>query len=208
MPDKKPQRREDFHHRGNLFIILYLLGMALGSAIRAWYSRKFRQDRKAIYRQEGLLVLLLASLWGIAILLPFFNLFTDWLNFAAYPLPEWTGWPGLVIFGAALWLLWRSHADLGRNWSVAVEVRERQSLITSGVFKHMRHPMYSAHWLWGIAQALLVHNFISGLASLVIFIPLYLLRVPREERVMLNEFGDEYRKYMQHTGRVLPRLWR
>ncbi|MBL7126835.1 MAG: isoprenylcysteine carboxylmethyltransferase family protein [Dehalococcoidales bacterium] len=192
----------------NLFTVLYLSGMVVGSAIRAWYGIKFRQDRKAIYRQEGLLVLSLASLWGIAILLPFFNLFTDWLDFATYPLPGWAGWPGVAIFGVALWLLWRSHADLGRNWSVAAEVRERQTLITSGVFKYMRHPMYSAHWLWGIAQALLVHNWISGLASLAIFIPLYLLRVPREEKVMLHEFGDEYRQYMHGTGRVLPRLWR
>ena len=192
----------------NLFILLYLIGMVLGSAIRAWYARKFRQDRRAIYRQEGLLVLLVASLWGIAILLPFFNLFTDWLDFASYPLPGWVGWPGVAIFGVALWLLWRSHADLGRNWSVAAEVREKQTLITSGVFKYMRHPMYSAHWLWGIAQALLVYNWISGLASLAIFIPLYLLRVPREEKVMLNEFGDEYRQYMRRTGRVTPRLWR
>lgn len=192
----------------NLFTVLYLSGMVAGSAIRAWYGIKFRQDRKAIYRQEGLLVLSLASLWGIAILLPFFNLFTDWLDFATYPLPGWAGWPGVAIFGVALWLLWRSHADLGRNWSVAAEVRERQTLITSGVFKYMRHPMYSAHWLWGIAQALLVHNWISGLASLAIFIPLYLLRVPREEKVMLYEFGDEYRQYMHRTGRVLPRLWR
>ena len=192
----------------NLFTVLYLSGMVVGSAIRVWYGRKFRQDRKAIYRQEGLLVLSLASLWGIAILLPFFNLFTDWLDFATYPLPGWAGWLGVAIFGVALWLLWRSHADLGRNWSVAAEVRERQTLITSGVFKYMRHPMYSAHWLWGIAQALLVHNWISGLASLAIFIPLYLLRVPREEKVMLHEFGDEYHQYMHRTGRVLPRLWR
>ena len=192
----------------NLFTVLYLSGMVVGSAIRAWYGIKFRQDRKAIYLQEGLLVLSLASLWGIAILLPFFYLFTDWLDFATYPLPGWAGWPGVAIFGVALWLLWRSHADLGRNWSVAAEVRERQTLITSGVFKYMRHPMYSAHWLWGIAQALLVHNWISGLASLAIFIPLYLLRVPREEKVMLHEFGDEYHQYMHRTGRVLPRLWR
>ena len=192
----------------NLFTVLYLSGMVAGSAIRAWYGIKFRQDRKAIYLQEGLLVLSLASLWGIAILLPFFNLFTNWLDFATYPLPGWAEWLGVAIFGVALWLLWRSHADLGRNWSVAAEVRERQTLITSGVFKYMRHPMYSAHWLWGIAQALLVHNWISGLASLAIFIPLYLLRVPREEKVMLHEFGDEYRQYMHRTGRVLPRLWR
>jgi protein-S-isoprenylcysteine O-methyltransferase Ste14 len=67
--------------------------------------------------------------------------------------------------------------------------------------------MYSAHLLWGIAQALLVHNWIAGVASLAVFLPLYLLRFPREEKVMLNEFGDEYREYMKRSGRVFPRFW-
>jgi protein-S-isoprenylcysteine O-methyltransferase Ste14 len=191
-----------------LFPVLYLVGLVVGSAIRAMYSRKFKQDRKAIYRREGFIVLLLASLWGITILLPFFSLFTDWLDFVDYRLPDWTGWCGAAIFSVALWLLWRSHADLGRNWSVAVETKESQTLVTSGVFKYMRHPMYAAHLLWGIAQALLVHNWLSGLASLVVFLPLYLLRVPHEEKAMLAEFGEEYDNYMKRTGRVIPRFWR
>ncbi len=191
-----------------LFPALYLVGLVAGSAIRVMYSRKFKQDRKAIYRREGFIVLLLASLWGITILLPFFSLFTDWLDFARYQIPYWTGWCGAAIFSVALWLLWRSHADLGRNWSVAAEVGEKQNLVTSGVFKYMRHPMYAAHLLWGIAQALLVHNWIAGVASLAIFLPLYLLRVPREEKVMLAEFGEEYGNYMKRTGRVIPRFWR
>lgn len=190
-----------------LFPVLYLFGFAAGAAIRACYAKKFKQDRGAIYRREGLMVLVVASLWGITILLPFFYLFTDWLDFVDYRLPDWAGWCGAAIFGVALWLLWRSHADLGRNWSVTAEVREKQNLITSGVFKYMRHPMYSAHLLWGIAQALLVHNWIAGVASLAVFLPLYLLRVPREEKVMLNEFGDEYREYMKRSGRVIPRFW-
>ena len=190
-----------------LFPVLYLVGFAVGAAIRACYAKKFKQDRSAIYRREGLMVLVVASLWGITILLPFFYLFTDWLDFVDYRLPDWAGWGGAAIFGVALWLLWRSHADLGRNWSVAAEVREKQNLVTSGVFKYMRHPMYSAHLLWGIAQALLVHNWIAGVASLAVFLPLYLLRVPSEEKVMLNEFGDEYREYMKRSGRVFPRFW-
>ena len=191
-----------------LFPVLYLVGFAAGAAIRACYARKFKQDKRAIYRQEGLMGLVVASLWGITILLPFFYLFTDWFDFVDYRLPDWAGWCGAAIFGVALWLLWRSHADLGLNWSVAVEVREKQSLVTSGVFKYMRHPMYSAHLLWGIAQALLVHNWIAGVASLAVFLPLYLLRVPREEKVMLDAFGDEYREYMKRSGRVIPRFWR
>ena len=68
--------------------------------------------------------------------------------------------------------------------------------------------MYSAHWLWGIAQALLIHNWIAGLASLVIIIPIYVLRVRREEHMMLEQFGDEYRTYMSRTGRIFPRILR
>jgi len=192
----------------NLFPIAYLIGLVVGSFIRAWYSKKYKQDRKAIFREEGFAVGLLASLWGIAILLPLLHMFTRWLSFADSDISAWASWIGVITFAAALWLLWRSHADLGLNWRFTTEVREEHTLVTSGVFRHIRHPMYSAHWLWGIAQALLIHNWIAGLASLVVFLPLYLLRVRREEQMMLEQFGEEYRLYMSRTGRVIPRIWR
>ncbi len=180
----------------------------MGSFIRAWYLRRYKQDRKAIFREEGFIVGLLASLWGVTILLPLLHMFTRWLSFADFNLPAWAGWIGIAIFAIALWLLWRSHADLGQNWRTTTELREEHTLITGGIFQHIRHPMYSAHWLWGIAQALLIHNWIAGLASLVILLPLYLLRVKGEEQMMLEQFGEEYRLHMSRTGRVIPRLWR
>ena len=192
----------------NLFQYYYLTSLIVGSFIRVWYGRKHRQDRKAFFRVEGLAVGLLASFWGVAILMPLMHIFTRWLRFADYGLPAWAGWVGVATFGVALWLLWRSHADLGENWRMATELREQHKLITSGVFQYIRHPMYSAHWLWGIAQALLIHNWIAGLASLIIFVPLYLLRVRREEQMMLEQFGEEYRLYMKRTGRIIPRLLR
>ena len=193
---------------GNLFPVSYLIGLIVGSFIRAWYLRRYKQDRKAIFREEGFVVGALASLWGVAILLPLLHIFTRWLSFADFDLPAWAGWIGVATFAVALWMLWRSHADLGRNWRVTTELREGHTLVTSGVFRHIRHPMYSAHWLWGIAQALLIHNWISGLASLVILFPMYLLRVKCEEDMMLEKFGEEYLTYMNRTGRIVPRLWR
>jgi len=192
----------------NLFQVFYLIGLLVGSFIRVWYGRRYKQDRKAIFREEGFSVGLLASLWGVAILLPLMHMFTQWLGFADYDIPAWAGWIGVATFGIALWLLWRSHADLGQNWRVAAELRKEHKLVTSGVFRYMRHPMYSAHWLWGVAQALLIQNWIAGLASLVIFLPLYLLRVRREEQMMLAQFGEEYRSYMNRTNRIFPRFWR
>jgi protein-S-isoprenylcysteine O-methyltransferase Ste14 len=169
-----------------------------------WYGRKHRQDRKAIIREEGFAYAILASLWGVSILLPLLHTFTRWISFADYDLPAWAGCIGIAIFAIALWLLWRSHADLGQNWRMTTELREEHKLITGGIFRHIRHPMYSAHWLWGIAQVLLIHNWIAGLASLVIIIPLYILRLRREEHMMLEQFGDEYRTYMSQTGRIFP----
>ena len=193
---------------GNIFGVIYLVGLVVGSGIRAWYGLKFKQDRTAIFRREGLAVGLLASLWGVAAVLPLFHIFTRWLDFADYDLSPWAGWVGAVTFAAALWLLWRSHADLGRNWSVTAEIKEGHRLVTSGVFRYIRHPMYAAHWLWGIAQALLIPNWLAGLSGLLVFLPLYLLRVPREEQVMLEQFGEEFRLYLDRTGRVIPRFWR
>jgi protein-S-isoprenylcysteine O-methyltransferase Ste14 len=101
----------------------------------------------------------------------------------------------------------RTHKALGRNWSVTLEVRERHELVTQGVYRRVRHPMYSAFWLWAIAQALLLPNWFAGFSGIVGFGALFFLRVGREERLMIENFGDEYRRYMAQTWRVLPGLY-
>jgi len=89
----------------NLFQVYYLICLIVGSFIRVWYSRKYRQDRKAIFREEGFAYGLLVSLWGVAILIPIVHMFTRWLSFADYDLPAWAGWTGIAIFAIALWLV-------------------------------------------------------------------------------------------------------
>jgi len=108
----------------------------------------------------------------------------------------------------ALFLLWRSHADLGLNWSATLRIRQEHSLVTDGIYRHIRHPMYAAHLLWAIAQGLLLENWLAGWVFLVTFVPLYLLRVTKEEKMMLEQFGLEYRLYISRTGRIIPRIWR
>ena len=192
----------------SIFKAVFLIGFVAGSVIRKWYGRKHSQDTVTDQRSEGLAVYMLMFLWGVAQVIALTYVFSPWLDFANYHLPIWAGWVGVPVFAAALWLLWRSHADLGRNWSPFLQVVEAHSLVAEGAYRHVRHPMYAAHGLWGIAQALLLQNWIAGLGGLAAFIPVYVLRVPREEQMMLEHFGDEYRSYMNRTGRVIPRLWR
>ena len=151
----------------------------------------------------------LMLLWGIAAgVLPFIYIFSTWLDFANLPfnMPSAFGFIGTVFFLISIWLLHRSHADLGKLWSSTVEPSSKQMLVTDGVYKRVRHPMYSAHVLWGIAQILLLPNLIAGPLALLLNFAVIYLRVPREEQALLEEFGDEYRQYMKTTGRILPRF--
>jgi len=191
----------------NIFEAIYLVGFVIGSIIRRLYTRRYRQNKIAD-KHKSRLDMMLVSLAGVGLIMPLFYLFTGWLNFADYQLPAVAGWVGTAVFIAALWLLWRSHVELGLHWSAKLEIREGHSLVTSGVYKHIRHPMYAAHWLWAIAQALLLQNWLAGPALLVTFAGLYLVRVRREEQMMLENFGEEYRLYMNRTDRIIPRLWR
>jgi protein-S-isoprenylcysteine O-methyltransferase Ste14 len=194
------------------FKIVYLLGLVAEIVIRLPHERERRRramrDQRVSRAERSLLGLLFTGTFA----LPMLYICTSWLDRADYRWSETTqaraGRLGTLLLGLALWLFWRAHADLGRNWSPSLEIGERHALVTGGVYRHIRHPMYASHWLWSIAQSLLLPNWIAGPASLVLFLPLYCVRVPREEQMMLDHFGDAYRVYITQTGRVLPRMRR
>jgi protein-S-isoprenylcysteine O-methyltransferase Ste14 len=148
--------------------------------------------------------LLTISFSGLG-LLPMIYIATGFPRFANYPFQPLLAWIGAVVAVATLVLFHATHRALGRNWSVSLDLRESHRLVTEGVYRYVRHPMYSAFWLWAIAQALLLPNFIAGLSGLVGFGILYSFRVGQEERLMLDAFGTDYGDYMARTGRVVPR---
>ena len=189
-----------------IFLALYVCGFLLAASIRLWYTQEYRRKIKEIGWKPALdtwLVYLPAI--GMFIV-PALYILTPYLAAADYTLPEWAGWIGAAVFAAALLLLWRSHADLGANFTPVAAVQEGQRLVTTGVYRSIRHPMYAAHFLWAFAQPLLLWNWIAGFALLITFIPLYYVRVPVEEGILAARFGEEYQEYMKHTGRIIPKF--
>jgi len=140
-------------------------------------------------------------------LVPGIYVLTGEPKFAEYHFLPALAWTGAVTFALSLWLFYRTHKELGRNWSVTLEIRERHTLVTSGVYRRVRHPMYSAFWLWALAQALLLPNWIAGPSGLVGFGILFFLRVHQEEKLMIETFGEDYRRYMARTSRILPGIY-
>lgn len=175
--------------------------------IRFRYARRSRRTpvtRSARGRLET--ILLTISLTGLGIV-PFIYVATGFPAFADYAFQPALAWLGLFFAIAALVMFRLTHKALGRNWSISLELRQDHRLITEGVYRHVRHPMYTAFWLWAVAQALLLPNWFAGFAGIAGFAALFFGRIAREERMMTESFGEEYRAYIQRTYRIIPGLY-
>jgi protein-S-isoprenylcysteine O-methyltransferase Ste14 len=187
--------------------IIWALGCVAWFVIRYPHARRARKTRVVGgargWREWALLSI---SSTGLGVV-PFVFVVSGAPSFATYTFQPLLAVAGTLVFLAALWLFRRTHRDLGRAWSVTLEIRDQHALVTHGVYARVRHPMYSAFFLWAIAQALLLPNFVAGLAGLVGFGVLFAGRVGREEKMMLETFGDDYRAYMARTSRLVPGVY-
>jgi protein-S-isoprenylcysteine O-methyltransferase Ste14 len=188
--------------------IVFLIGFIAYVAIRGVFERRTRSNEKSVRRLDWRERTLIVFVFLGSLLLPVVYLCTPWLAFADYRLPAFVPWCGTAVMAAALWLFWRAHADLGQNWSVTLEIRKGHQLVTHGVYRWIRHPMYASIFLFGLGQGLLLENWLAGWSALVTFAIMYLVRTPREEQMMCESFGDEYQDYMRRTGRLFPRVGR
>lgn len=175
--------------------------------IRYPFARRNKSNRIQIDQKTSQEKWLLGFTALGMMLLPVIYVASPWLDFANYELPDLWGVIGLILLSPASILFYRSHNDLGRNWSATLEIREEHTLISSGIYKHIRHPMYTAIWLWVICQALLLQNYLAGLCGIISFGLLYFLRVSKEEQMMEIQFGNQYVTYKKNTKRLIPKLF-
>ena len=175
-------------------------------AIRAPHGRESRRVKVVKSHKTPLESIILILAWT-GFFIPLIWISSPAFSFAEYPLRIGPLISGIVCFVIGLWLFYRSHADLGANWSITLEVRDRHRLITQGIYRRVRHPMYAALLLYGVAHALVIPNWVAGPSNLVAFAVLFALRVRAEERMMLEQFGDEYTAYMARTNRLVPGVW-
>ena len=189
----------------SIFKIIYFVELVLITVVRSLGTSKYRRLETKVDRSSTLDTILLA-LNGIGMLVPIFYVFSTWFDFADYSLPAWARWIGVALFALAAVLLHLTHQAIGRSWTPTLGLREDHNLVTDGIFSTIRHPMYAAHLLWGLAQPLILANWIAGFSFLIPQIAQYWLRIGQEEEMMLETFGDEYREYMERTGRFFPKL--
>jgi protein-S-isoprenylcysteine O-methyltransferase Ste14 len=183
-----------------------LIASILTVLIRAPHGKRSRTVKVAKSRKGRLEVALLTVAW-IAFFAPIVWVATPWLAFANFPLYPFPLVVGSLLLAFSLWLFYRSHADLGTNWSITLEIRESHRLVTEGLYRNVRHPMYSALLLYGLGQALVVPNWVAGPSYPAAMVLVFALRLRPEEELMRDQFKDEYEAYASRTKRLIPGVW-
>lgn len=186
---------------------MVLAGIVAMVVIRAPHGQRSINTPITESRKGPLEIVLLSLMWMATLILPLIAILTPLLRFADYPLHPAAFACGVVALCAGLYLLHRSHVDLGRNWSITLQIRQNHELVTTGIYRRIRHPMYTAIFLQGVAQALLLPNWLAGPSWLVAFTLMFALRLGAEERMMEDRFGEAYREYRTRSKRLIPGVW-
>ncbi len=137
-----------------------------------------------------------------AFLLPRLPIFS-FVNFA--PVSAVPGGIGIILCAAGIAFLVWARQHLGGNWSQTVSVKVEHELVTSGPYRYVRHPMYTGGLIACIGSAIVCGGAFVFL--LVILGPLFLWRVGAEDKLMEQQFPNEYPSYKKRTKALIPFVW-
>ncbi|MCE7733765.1 MAG: isoprenylcysteine carboxylmethyltransferase family protein [Candidatus Heimdallarchaeota archaeon] len=126
---------------------------------------------------------------------------------------EYYGWRnniisviGLIVYFFSVAMLVLSRINLGKQATGILVIRDTHELITNGIYKYVRHPIYASA-IFGIVAFILITQ--SVLVSMVLFVVYFKIlndRAIYEEELLIKEFGDEYKKYMEKSKKYIPFL--
>jgi protein-S-isoprenylcysteine O-methyltransferase Ste14 len=159
-------------------------------------------EGKLVHRQSIIRVAVVLLLFGALIFLPF----TDRRNIGVMVDSQAARWLGLVLFGLGMALVFWSGITLGRLYSAEVTTQKNHQLITSGLYRYIRHPRYLGALILAIGLSFLFRSWI-GLAVSILFPSVLLSRIRDEEALMYEEFGQEWETYCKRSWRLIPFLY-
>jgi len=192
---------EEFYYKIGLAVLIIAFFIIRAPSVRK-ASKTEKSEEKKPTRERVMVFLNFIGMVGI----PIVYVVTPGLDMFILPLPEVIKWLGIVlnIFGL-VFLIW-IHRVLGQHWSMMLKLGEEHKLVTTGPYSRIRHPMYTFFYILVISNALISLNAMVGICGIILWSCLYVMRIEDEEKMLIEGFGDEYREYIERTGRLWPKL--
>jgi protein-S-isoprenylcysteine O-methyltransferase Ste14 len=105
---------------------------------------------------------------------------------------------GMIFLLGSISIIFFGQKHLGAYWHPGIAIRMRQAIVDKGIYKKIRHPIYTGSFLGAIGISLLTQNIIIIILNLCFIIALY-TRTIREENLLSEEFGGKYFDYKKRT---------
>lgn len=194
----------------NIFRILAAVILITAMVISSYFRRKADKEtgEKISRKVDGSVMMNFIKIGGLILWLsPFVYLINPtWMAWSKIGLPEWTRWLGVVLGVVGVLGVYWLFSSIGSGISPTSGTRKEHKLVTNGIYKYIRHPLYTFGSSLFIAFGMMADNWFIALLGVLAFIGMA-IRTPKEEANLIEKFGDEYREYMKRTGRFLPKLF-
>ena len=193
----------------NIFRILAAVILFTGIGISSYFRRKAdRETGEKISRKvDGSVLMTIIKVGGLILwLTPLVYLLNpNWMAWSKIGLPDWVRWLGVGVGVLCVAMIYWLFSSIGNSISPTSATRKQHALVTSGPYRWVRHPLYTVGSSLFVAFGMMADNWFIAALGVLAFIAMA-SRTPKEEANLIEKFGDEYREYMKHTGRYLPKL--
>lgn len=193
----------------NIFRIVAAVILFTGVGISGYYRRKADQETgESVSRKvDGNVFMTIIKLFGLVLwFTPIIYLLNPrWMAWSKLGLPDGARWTGIVLGVLTVAGIYWLFSSIGNNITPTSATRAQHTLVTSGPYRWVRHPLYTIGSSLFIALGLIADNWFMMLIGILAFVVMA-SRTPKEEANLIEKFGVEYEEYMKRTGRFLPRL--
>ncbi|MCZ2122762.1 MAG: isoprenylcysteine carboxylmethyltransferase family protein [Anaerolineales bacterium] len=194
----------------NIFRILAAALLLSGMSISIYFRRKAdKETGEKISRQvDGSAMMNFIKIGGLILWLsPFVYLINPaWMTWSKIGLPEWIRWLGVELGVVGVCGVYWLFSSIGSGITPTSGTRKEHKLVTRGIYKYIRHPLYTFGSLLIVSFGVMADNWFIGMFGVLAF-TLMAIRTPKEEANLIAKFGDEYRDYMKRTGKFLPKVF-
>jgi protein-S-isoprenylcysteine O-methyltransferase Ste14 len=195
----------------NIFRILAALVFFTGICISSYFRRKADREsgEKVSRKVDGTAMMTIIRIGGLILWFsPLVYLINpQWMAWSKLGLPEWARWLGVGIGFLSTFGIYWLFSSIGSGITPTSSTRKEHKLVTYGIYRYIRHPLYTFGASMFVAFGMMADNWFIATLGIFTFI-LMAIRTPKEEANLIEKFGDEYREYMKHTGRFFPKLGR
>ncbi|NHJ01761.1 MAG: isoprenylcysteine carboxylmethyltransferase family protein [Candidatus Heimdallarchaeota archaeon] len=164
-------------------------------------------EEKDQFKKSTLVIFLLFFFIPFLLYIPYAEYQIFLRQFIQYPIAlAMAIFGNLVLLCGGILMIW-SRILLGPYGTPRIVIKDHHQLITNGIYRYIRHPLYLGYILFLFGYTFAFGGLLSSCFVVLFMLPLTMSRIDLEEKLLLTNLGEEYKSYIKRTKRLIPRIY-